>query len=155
MISYRIANSSARTRQLGQLASARKEPHHADRLCVTLSHASCQTPHKLFASDCISFFSFVTQNLRCNLLLPTIPLYYSTIFLCQLGSQCIGKIVLLCKNRPASAASAFNVFHIFSNLIRQISMLKLSICILSYLFAHYLFTIVYFASLSIFSYCYS
>jgi len=95
------------------------------------------------------------RNLHCNLLLPTIPLCYLIIFLRQLASQCIGKIVLLRENHPASTASAFDVFHIFSNLIRQISMLKSPICILSYLFAHCLFTIVYFASLSIFSCCYS
>jgi len=135
--------------------SARKEPCHTDRLCFAASHALCQTPYKPFASDCICSLSFVTQNLPCNVLLPTIPLCYPTIFLRQLASQCIGKIVLLCENRPVSGASTFDVFHIFSNLTRQISMLKSPICILSYLFAHCLFTIVYFTSLSIFSCCYS
>jgi len=136
------------------LASGRKEPRHADRLCAAASRASCQTPHKPLTSNCISSLSFVMRNLRCNLLLPTIPLCYPTIFFHQLASQCIGKIVLLPENHPASAVSAFDVFHIFSNLIRQISMLKSPICILSYLFAYCLFTIVYFASLSIFSCCY-
>jgi len=135
--------------------SARKEPCHADRLCVVVSRASCQTPYKPFASDCISSLSFVMRNLRCNLLVPTIPLCYPTIFLHQLASQCIGKIVLLRANCPALAASAFDIFHIFSNLPHQISMLKSPIYILSYLFAHCLFTIVYFASLSIFSCYYS
>ena len=120
-----------------------------------MSRASCPTPHEPFTSDCISSLSFVMRNLCCNLLLLIIPLCYPTIFLHQLASQYIGKIVLLRENRAASAAFAFEVFHIFSNLTCQISMLKLTICILTYLFTHCLFTIVNFASLSIFSCCYS